>query len=35
LWAQATFRESPADTDTVKVPREFVEHLTDTLCYAS
>jgi hypothetical protein len=35
LWAQATFRESPADTDTVKVPREFVEHLTDTLCYAA
>jgi hypothetical protein len=35
LWAQATFRESPADTDTVKVPREFVEHLTDTLCFAA
>src|SRR5215211_1717946 len=35
LWVQATFRESPADTDTVKVPREFVEHLTDMLCYAA
>jgi hypothetical protein len=35
LWAQATFSESPADTDTIKVPREFVEHLTDTLCYAA
>ena len=35
LWVQATFRESPADTDTVKVPREFVEHLTETLCYAA
>ena len=35
LWAQATFRESPTDTDTVKVPREFVEHLTETLCYAA
>ena len=35
LWAQATFRGSPADTDTVKVPREFVEHLTETLCYAA
>jgi hypothetical protein len=35
LWAHATFRRSPADTDTVKVPREFVEHLTETLCYAA
>jgi hypothetical protein len=34
LWASATFRESPADTDTVKVSRGFVEHLTETLCYA-
>jgi hypothetical protein len=35
LWAYATFRESPADTDTVKVSRGFVEHLTETLCYAA
>src|SRR5215212_7088057 len=35
LWAHATFCESPADTDTVKVPRGFVEHLTETLCYAA
>jgi hypothetical protein len=35
LWAHATFRGSPADTDTVKVPRGFVEHLTETLCYAA
>jgi hypothetical protein len=35
LWAQATFRQSPADTDTVKVSRGFVEHLTETLCYAA
>jgi DDE superfamily endonuclease len=35
LWAHATFRRSLADTDTVKVPREFVEHLTETLCYAA
>jgi hypothetical protein len=28
-WArEATFRRSPADTDTVEIPREFVEHLT-------
>jgi hypothetical protein len=35
LWTHATFRGSPADTDTVKVPRGFVEHLTETLCYAA
>jgi DDE superfamily endonuclease len=35
LWAQATFRRSPRDRDTVEVPREFVEHLTETLCYAA
>jgi hypothetical protein len=35
LWAHTTFRLSPAETDTVKVPREFVEHLTETLCYAA
>ena len=35
LWAHTTFRGSPAHTDTVKVPREFVEHLTETLCYAA
>jgi hypothetical protein len=35
LWAHATFWRSPADTETVKVPREFVEHLTETLCYAA
>jgi hypothetical protein len=35
LWAHATFRRSPRDTGTVKVPREFVEHLTETLCYAA
>jgi hypothetical protein len=35
LWAQETFCGSPADTETVKVPRAFMEHLTDTLCYAA
>jgi hypothetical protein len=35
LWAHTTFRRSPADTDTVKVPRESVAHLTETLCYAA
>ncbi len=35
LWAHATFRRSPRDTETVKVSRAFVEHLTETLCYAA
>jgi hypothetical protein len=36
LWAQAqTFYGSPADTETVKVPRVFVERLTDAVCYAA
>ena len=36
LWAQEeTFRWSPADTETVKVPRAFMERLTDTVCYAA
>ncbi len=37
LWAQeqATFRGSTRETDTVKVPRAFVERLTDVVCYAA
>ncbi len=37
LWAQeqATFCGSPREPDTVKVPREFVERLTDAVCYAA
>jgi hypothetical protein len=35
LWTQKTFRGSPADTETVKVPRAFMERLTDALCYAA
>jgi hypothetical protein len=38
LWAQEeqqTFCGSPAQTDTAKVPRAFVERLTDALCYAA
>jgi hypothetical protein len=35
LWANATFCGSSTDTDTVKVSRAFMEHLTDTLCYAA
>lgn len=35
LWAYQTFRLSTESTDTVKVPRVLIEHLTDTLCYAA
>jgi hypothetical protein len=35
LWAHVTFRRSPADTDTIKVPRAFMERLTDAVCYAA
>ncbi len=35
LWAQETFYGSSADTETVKVPRAFMERLTDALCYAA
>jgi hypothetical protein len=32
LWAHAVFRESLGEPDTVRVPRAFVEHLTETHC---
>jgi hypothetical protein len=35
LWASATFYGSPARSDTVKVPRAYLERLTDALCYAA
>ena len=35
LWADATFYGSFAQSDMVKVPRAFVERLTDALCYAA
>jgi hypothetical protein len=35
LWAHLTFQRSLREPDTVKVPRAFVEHLTETLCYAA
>lgn len=37
LWAhqQATFRGSLREVDAVKVPREFMERLTDAVCYAA
>jgi hypothetical protein len=37
LWAQEgqTFCGSPAQSDMVKVPRAFVERLTEAVCYAA
>ncbi len=35
LWAEETFCGSVREADTVKVPRVFVERLTETLCYAA
>ncbi len=35
LWTQPTFCSSPSAADTVKVRREFLERLTDAVCYAA
>jgi hypothetical protein len=35
LWADATFCGSYAQSDTVKVPRVFMERLTEAVCYAA
>ena len=35
LWAGATFCGSPAQSDTIKVPRAYVERLTEAVCYAA
>ena len=35
LWAGATFCSSPAQSDTIKVPRAYVERLTEAVCYAA
>jgi len=36
LWAkEQIFCGSPSATDTIKVPRAFVERLTDAVCYAA
>ena len=36
LWAQEqTFYGSPTEVDTVKVPRVFMERLTEAVCYAA
>jgi hypothetical protein len=37
LWAQEeqTFYTSPSATETIKVPRAFMERLTEAVCYAA
>jgi hypothetical protein len=35
LWADEGFALSARDPDVVKLPRKFVDHLTETLCYAA
>ena len=35
LWVSATFYGSPERSEMVKVPRAFVERLTDAVCYAA
>jgi hypothetical protein len=35
LWAHLTFWESLQEDEMVKVPREFVERLTEAVCYAA
>jgi hypothetical protein len=35
LWAQSNFYGSSSDADTVKVPRELLDRLTNAVCYAA
>ncbi len=35
LWTGATFCMSPPEQDIVKVPRAFLDHLSEMLCYAA
>jgi hypothetical protein len=35
VWAHQAFSRSASEPDLIKVPRQFVEHLTRTLCYAA
>ena len=35
LWTRTTFRGLPHEADCVKMPRAFLDHLTDLLCYAA
>lgn len=35
LWSHQHFQTSAAETEMIKIPRAFVERLTETLCYAA
>ena len=35
LWAEQQFQLSQTEADMMKVPRAFLERLTETLCYAA
>ena len=35
MWANATFYGSLAQSETVKVPQDLMERLTDAVCYAA
>lgn len=35
LWAFQYFQTSKIETEMIKIPRAFIERLTDTLCYAA
>lgn len=35
LWAFQHFQTSKNETEMIKIPRAFIERLTDTLCYAA
>jgi hypothetical protein len=35
VWAHQAFSLSAPAPDLIKVPRQFVDHLTETLCYAA
>jgi hypothetical protein len=35
LWTHRAFSLSGPGLDLIKIPRQFVEHLTETLCYAA
>ncbi len=35
LWEQESFQTSPIETEIIKIPRLFIERLTETLCFVS
>jgi hypothetical protein len=35
LWLTRDFARSPPTADTIEIPRQLLDQLTDTLCYAA